>query len=262
MIGPTLTLSWSTCCKWKTKFCLPGRILYQGKPHLSLNVFRSELDEEVVRGILDKGQDFFSGLKKQLNRDAVVAFRVGGVFRSVDSKVTASAKTMVSRRLDTEIRETLEREEIFFSQKEYKETFAGASTTRSFVVAFTNEDTANNWNRNEAQVNRMIRERFHKTASGLSLLVSFDGTTMVDYSKFQQDHRDCSSHPNPNWCDIQRKLRASKISPAHLIGEPNDDLEASHVAATCGENSSINQISLDLSTDVPNVPNMVAHEAS
>ena len=219
------------------------------------------MDEDIVRDILDRGDTFVSGLKKKLGSNGVVAFRVGGMFRSVDSKTTASAKSIVTPETHAGFLENLENDGGFVSQKQYKETFSGSSTTRSFVVAFTNDKTANNWNRNEAQVNRMIRERLHRTTSGSSPLLSFDGTTMVRYSKFQQDHHDCSYHPNPNWCDIQKRLKASKISSEHLIEELKD-VEASLVVPTFGENSSINRLPVDFSSDEQILHSVIVHETS
>ena len=219
------------------------------------------MDEDVVRDILDRGDHFVSGLKEKLSTTGVVAFRVGGLFRSVDSKATASAKSIATPGMHARFLQNLEDDGGFVSQKQYKETFSGSSTTRSYVVAFTNDGTANNWNRNEAQVNRMIRERLRRTMSGSSTLLSFDGTTMVRYSKFQQDHHNCSNHPNPNWCDIQKRLKASKISPEHLIEELKD-AEASLVVPTFGENSSINRFPLDLSSDEPILRSVIAHEVS
>jgi hypothetical protein len=156
-----------------------------------------------------------SGLKKILQEDGILVLNVASDFRVVDSQATHHAMPVQNPR---RIRQGLE-ELGFVDVKQYEETQAGLPGSKNFVVAFKGTDTAKNWNRNEAQVNRMIRERFVETKSGNSPLQFFDGSSMVAYSKFEHAVGDCAEHPNPRWCDLKRQLVASKLRSEHFIGE-------------------------------------------
>lgn len=170
--------------------------------------------------IINRNRYFLSGLKRILQENGILVLNVASDFRAVDSQSTRHAMSgqedpMSLRR----IRQNLE-ELGFVDVKQYDETQSGFPGSKNFIVAFRDKETAKNWNRNEAQVNRMIRERFVEMKSGTPPVQFFDGPKMVSYSKFVQHvDDDCAELPDPRWCDVQRQLVASELRSEHVIGE-------------------------------------------
>lgn len=157
-----------------------------------------------------------SGLKKILHDDGVLVLNVVSRVRAVDSRATTQVASLEDPNDHGQILENLT--ELGFTVKQYTENQPGFSSTKNYIVAFVDDGTARNWNRNEAQVNRIFRERFANTRSGKPPLEFFDASTMVSYSRYEQGVDDCADHPDPRWCDIKRQLAMSQLSSEHLFG--------------------------------------------
>lgn len=174
-----------------------------------------DMEEEVARDLLTGIPDFLHGLQSVLNSGGVLAFNAGSDFRAVDSKTTLHSTASKDSTTQEEILKNLGTAG-FVHLKQYNENLAGYPNPRNFIVAFSDDTTASYWNRNEAQINRLIRDRAVNTKSGLNPFNFFDGSKMVSYSRFEQDVANCESHPNPRWCDINRQLRAAKPNMGQL----------------------------------------------
>lgn len=175
------------------------------------------MEEEVARDLLRGIPDFLRGLQSVLNPGGILVFNAGTDFRALDSKTTLH--TVASQDLTTQEEIIKDLAKMGFANvKQYSENLAGYPNPRNFIVAFSDDLTAKNWNRNEAQMNWVIRHRAVKTKSGHNPFKFFDGTAMVSYSRFEQDVADCDAHPNPRWCDINRQLQATKLK---VVQRPN-----------------------------------------
>jgi hypothetical protein len=173
------------------------------------------MEEEVAQELLRGIPDFLRGLQRIVNYGGVLAFNAGTGFRAVDTKTTLHSTTIKDTTTQKEILKSLAN--MGFSQvKQYNENIAGDPNPRSFIVAFTDDITAKNWNRNEAQINHVIRDRAVNTKSGQNPFKFFDGSAMLSYNRFAQDVDNCESHPNPKWCDISRQLQVAKLNVGQL----------------------------------------------
>ncbi len=212
--------------------------------HLSHNLIvcsclPSDLDEEVASDILNRNLSFLSGLKRILNDGGILVFNAGSDVRAVDSKTTAHS---TSREVST-VQSTLSKslaELGFIHVKQYNDNLAAYPNPKAFVVAFSDDDTAKNWNRNEAQINRIIRDRTLSTKSGDTLFKLFDGSTMVSYSRFEQYVDNCNTHPDPRWCDINRQLMVAKASLNQLPQEMRSFDTCKETPNTSDSNASCN----------------------
>jgi hypothetical protein len=205
---------------------------------IETSAVHSELEEETALEILNNNLSFLSGLKRILREDGILVLNVASDFRAVDSQAIHQA---MSVQHPSRILQSLE-ELGFVDVKQYEETLSGFPDSKHFVVAFKETDTAKNWNRNEAQVNRMIHSRLAETKSGKPPLRFLDGSSMVSYSKFEHAVGDCAEHPNPRWCDIKRQVVAFKPKSGHLVGELRR-LEAVVLPNSSEANLSLNEAS-------------------
>lgn len=172
------------------------------------------MEEEVSRDLQSDIPDFLLGLQSVLNSGGVLAFNAGTDFRAVDSKTTLQRTVGKDLTAQEEILKNLATMG-FVNVKQYRENLAGYLSPRNFIVAFSDDTIAKNWNRNEAQMNRVIHDRAVNTKSGQNPFKFFDGSAMASYNRFEQDVADCESHPNPRWCDINRQLQMAKLNAGH-----------------------------------------------
>lgn len=149
-----------------------------------------------------------------------MVFNVGSDFRAVDSKTTSHSPSISDPHVHSKIIDSLAQVG-FLNVKQYSENLTGFPNPRSFIVAFSDDYTARNWNRNEAQINHVIRDRSRRTKSGNPPMEFFDGSTMASYSRFEQDADNCKLHPDPSWCDIHRQLMMAQHRFKQLPGELN-----------------------------------------
>lgn len=182
----------------------------KGKHSLTSFLIISDLDEEMADSILSGSFGFLFALRRLLQENGVLVLHVANSVRFVDSRPPFQSTSMNDPASRQEIISNLER--LGFTVKLYAENQPGFPDAKNYLVAFLDDTTAMNWNRNEAQVNRLIRERFAETRSGKPPLEFFDGSTMTSYSKFEQKFEQCADHPNPSWCDIRRQVYDAKLN--------------------------------------------------
>lgn len=83
----------------------------------------------------------------------------------------------------------------------------------SYLAACKSEMCAEEWNRNEAQINLRIRERILPAKSGKPLLRYFDGATMQDYRRPHKswENARCRQDPEPEECRIYRQTNHATL---------------------------------------------------
>jgi hypothetical protein len=193
---------------------------------------------------MDDQSSFFSKLNSLLGEDGVVSVHVSGDVRAVDS-ISTKRRIVAGRRTERQSRIATELANAGFqATKQYEETETGLIQSRHYVVAFKDLQTAEKWNRNEAEINTEIRKRSAATSSGKPAFKFFDGATMTSYS------RASSKETEMQGAVILHEMKEKAINKV----APSPTMDAVPVSAedtTSGTNQSLEVDECGAPSDVP-----------
>jgi hypothetical protein len=96
----------------------------------------------------------------------------------------------------------------------YHDTHSDFKFPWSYLIACKSNDCAQEWNRNEAEINLRMHERILPSKSGKPMLKHFDGATMQSYMRpfktWETMH--CRQEPKPEECVIFDESRYAAVS--------------------------------------------------
>ena len=141
------------------------------------------MEEEFAIEIMSNRQHTNDQLFEKLSKDGVISFNIAGSTKSVES-MTKSGMTPTRKILRSTLAQELKN--IGFAEAfEYDEYKSGFSETRSYVVAFKDAKTSENWNAKQAEIEVKLKKRIVRDQStGDVSLEFFDAAIMTTYSTF------------------------------------------------------------------------------
>ena len=193
------------------------------------------MEEEFAVDMMSNRQSILDQLYNQLSCNGVISVNIAGSTRSVES-MNKGYLTPTRRNLQNDFAQELKNLGFVQSYK-YEEYNTGLPETRSYVVAFKDNEMSKNWNTNESKTEIKLRNRILYNQSGKLPLEVLDAAKLASYSNLplKQDLKQTLSIARTKARQAVEQSNLSRMAGSNIKYDVNSSCSSVENTEECKE---------------------------